>query len=278
MDELGAVRDLLAAGPPAPEVVRAGRARLTALSSHEPVRRSRRAAWWSTIALGVAGAAAATALVLGTSPQPVSVQHVLAAAATRVERLPDEGAWWGATVISRSRGRVSTQETWIPADPEGKTWHRRTTGGRSETFSTDDWDFRIVLAGRPLTKTSGVPDTPEGLQALLGGPGLLDNVARLLVHAPVTSETRAAAYRLLSGLPGVVAVGEVTDPLGRPGQAVEYDSAELGGRARLVIDPATGAPLALETRADGVTTDYTAIQNTRWAEDNPLDTSLEEQE
>jgi hypothetical protein len=212
-------------------------------------------------------------------------------------------------------------ETWIPADPEGLTWYRQTPQGiqpatpqdkaawiadgsptswtydkpseigrsgvvRSEpgeqwTSSTEDWDFRILTAGKPLTKMSEVPDTPEGLKAFFDADDrtTIDTAARLLFFAPVTSETRAAAYRLLASTPGVTAVGQATDALGRAGQAIEYESGEFAPpnymgatRTRLVIDPASGKPLAIETRsaADGLLLTYTAIQDSRWADSNPL--------
>lgn len=212
-------------------------------------------------------------------------------------------------------------ETWIPADPEGHTWYRQTPQGikpatpqdeaawvadgspmswtydkssetgrsgvvRSEpgeqrTWSSEDWDFRILTAGKPLTKMSEVPDTPEGLKAFFAADDrtTTDTAARLLFFAPVTSETRAAAYQLLASVPGVTAVGQVTDALGRAGQAVEYESGEFAPpnymgatRTRLVIDPASGRPLSIETRsaADGLLLTYTAIRDSRWADSNPL--------
>ncbi|YCK37772.1 hypothetical protein ACNF49_28070 [Actinomadura sp. ATCC 39365] len=212
-------------------------------------------------------------------------------------------------------------ETWIPADPEGLTWYRKVpqgivpatpqdeaawaadgsptswtfdqpaadgrTGvvrarpGPPRTWSTEDRDFRVLTAGKPLTKAGEVPDTPEGLKAYLGSDdrATVDAAARLLLFAPVTSRTRAAAYRLLASLPGVTAAGPVTDVLGRAGQAVEYDAGEFApsalpgaARTRLVIDPVSGSPLSVETRsvADGLLLTYVAIKDSRWADVNPL--------
>ncbi|MEV0614369.1 hypothetical protein AB0I81_13670 [Nonomuraea sp. NPDC050404] len=157
------------------------------------------------------------------------------------------------------------------------------SAGKARTWSSEDWDFRIVLAGKPLTRMNEVPDIPEGLRALYGegvdDRTLADNVVRLLVYAPVTSETRAAAYRLLASLPGMSAAGRVTDVLGRSGECLEYASAEYPvsryagqTRTRLVIDPATGMPLSIETRTapDGRLLEYTAIRESVWTDDNPL--------
>ncbi|MEU7862782.1 CU044_5270 family protein [Nonomuraea sp. NPDC049141] len=349
MDDYQAVRELLPAPPLSPEVERAGRERLAGAFAQERVRRGRRAAIWSTLGLGLAGAAAvvlltATGVTLTPRPPathgavaPVNAKRILLAAATSVAATPDSGAWWGSKLVNGSvfydpghhylLRQTKSVESWIPADPEARTWYRETylgavpassqaaaawraagaptswtykknpfglidNGGppgivraaRGEpwTFSSEDWDFRIVLAGKPLTRMNEVPETPEGLRALFSGVDdqeFVDNVVRLIVYAPVTSETRAAAYRLLASMPGVSAVGQETDTLGRTGQALEYQSAEYafteyagGTRTRLVIDPATGMPLSIETRvtADGRLLEFSAIQESVWTDDNPL--------
>ncbi|MEV0232621.1 hypothetical protein [Nonomuraea sp. NPDC050786] len=342
MDDYQAVRDLLPAPPLSPEVERAGRERLNAAFAQQRVRHGRRAARWSAVGVGLAAAAAAVAIAVAPSvfPGAPATDHqvtgadgkgFLLVAAASVTAMPDAGAWWGSTEINGRQFhdpsgqyvlRMSESvETWIPADPEGRTWYRvmsqgirpatpqdeaawradgsptswtyttrseaghtgvvRSAPGERRTWSTEDWDFRILTAGRPLTKMSQVPDTPEGLKALFGGDDrtVIDTAARLLFFAPVTSRTRAAAYRLLASTPGVQAAGQVTDVLGRIGQAVEYESGEFAPpnyrgptRTRLVIDPASGRPLSIEVRsaADGLLLTYTAIQDSRWADANPL--------
>ncbi|MEU0566501.1 hypothetical protein ABZ297_14050 [Nonomuraea sp. NPDC005983] len=347
MDDFRAVRELLPAPPLSPEVEQAGRELLNAAFAEERSRRGRRSARWSALGLGLAGAAAAALLIAQAAPPAPSApraslaqtdgKRFLLAAAKSAAALPDAGRWWGATEV---RGRQfhdptgryvlresETVETWLPADPEGRTWYRRTLAGISpatpadeaawraagsptswtytrrseaghkgllstragkpETWSTEDWDFRILTAGKPLTKMDEVPDTPEGLKALIGAddPTTIDTAARLLFFAPVSSRTRAAAYRLLASLPGVEAAGQVTDVLGRAGQAVEYDSGEFAPpdfpgatRTRLVIDPTSGRPLAIETRsaADGLLLTYTAIRDGRWTDGNPLKNAMKE--
>ncbi|WP_433433192.1 CU044_5270 family protein [Nonomuraea sp. CA-141351] len=342
MNDYRAVRDLLPAPPLSPEVERAGREHLNAAFAQERVRRGHRAARWSALAISLVGAAAAAAIVIAhaapstvpASPgaiTPADGKRFLLVAAASVAAVPDEGTWWGSTEVEGRQfhepgGRYvlresESRQTWIPADPEGRTWYRQTPQGikpatpqdeaawvadgspnswtydkpseigrlgvvRSEpgeqrTWSTEDWDFRILTAGKPLTKRNQVPETPDGLKALFAAddPTTIDTAARLLFFAPVTSETRAAAYRLLASTPGVTAVGQVTDALGRAGQAIEYESGEFAPpnyrgptRTRLVIDPASGKPLSIETRstADGLLLTYTAIQDTRWANSNPL--------
>ncbi|WP_436762476.1 CU044_5270 family protein [Streptosporangium sp. V21-05] len=349
MDDYQAVRELLPVPPLSPEVERAGRERLNAAFAGKRARWPRRGARWGALGLGLAGVAAAVLVVTSAAPpDPPAKRDVVAAqdgkrfllaAATSMASVPDDGAWWGSTLVRGEEFRAPgggytlrqtrLEENWIPADPETRTWYRRThlgvkpatsqdeeawradgspaswtyegnapgklspigeppgvvraaAPGEPDTFSSEDWDFRVVMAGRPLTKLDELPDTPEGLRELLKGPddrSTVDNVVRLLFFAPVTSETRAAAYRLLASTPETGAAGQVTDALGRTGQAIEYRSGEFPvkpyageTRTRLVFDPGSGAPLSLETRsvADGMLLDFIAVRESHWADDNPL--------
>jgi hypothetical protein len=155
MDDYRAVRELLPAPPLTPDVERAGREKLAAAIAGERVRKGRRAARWTGLGLGLAGAAAAAALVVvpttvtpavtpavtstgpparhGVLAAPDGKQFLLAAAAS-VTSVPDAGTWWGSTLVNGREFREpgqgymlrqsESQETWIPADPEGRTWYR----------------------------------------------------------------------------------------------------------------------------------------------------------
>lgn len=96
---------------------------------------------------------------------------------------------------------------------------------------------------------------------------------------PVSPETRASAYQILASMPGMRAEGQVTDPLGRTGQALSYQVVK-GGKLtdeRIVIDPASGLPLAQETTgaaraADGRQVDvgyFVAYQQIGWTDQRP---------
>ncbi|MFE9613863.1 CU044_5270 family protein [Streptomyces sp. NPDC006012] len=76
-------------------------------------------------------------------------------------------------------------------------------------------------------------------------PRLLDAVDELLDHWTLGARESAALVRLLADTPGLRPVGQVTDRLGRPGQAYVHDTA--GTRRMLVLDPATGAVRGTET-------------------------------
>ena len=78
----------------------------------------------------------------------------------------------------------------------------------------------------------------------LGTPELLDAVAVLLDHWTLGARESATLARLLAGTEGLRPVGQVTDRLGRRGQAYEYEGA--GYRRMLIMQPSTGAVLGLE--------------------------------
>ncbi|MEU0478044.1 CU044_5270 family protein [Streptosporangium sp. NPDC006013] len=159
MDDLTAVRDLLAEPEPSREVIAAGRDRLLAAmpSPQGPpgdrrllqARRGRRAAWWTALGMGLAGTAAAAALVItsSTAASPTPLPHlpapgtqdtgaearqVLLAAATAAARAPAEGAYWvtrtvrGNQRVAPSAGYLILQsraeEMWLSRARDGQSW------------------------------------------------------------------------------------------------------------------------------------------------------------
>ncbi|MEU0035651.1 CU044_5270 family protein [Streptomyces sp. NPDC006333] len=116
-----------------------------------------------------------------------------------------------------------------------------------------------------------------------GRSGWMLRQAGNLITMPVKPSVRAAAYRVMADLPGVRVIGHITDPLGRPGVAVEFPAAyrtPLGTtRERLVVDPATGAMLSDQTLlvkpsvraktaglSSGTTINYAATTRMGWGE------------
>ncbi|MEV7032031.1 CU044_5270 family protein [Streptomyces sp. NPDC093272] len=77
-------------------------------------------------------------------------------------------------------------------------------------------------------------------------PELLDATRELLDNWTLGARETAALAALLAEAPGLRPAGRVTDRLGRTGQAYVLDAAP-GGRRMLILDPATGAVLGLET-------------------------------
>ncbi|MCD9874565.1 CU044_5270 family protein [Streptomyces guryensis] len=74
---------------------------------------------------------------------------------------------------------------------------------------------------------------------------LLYGVQVLLDHWTLGARESATLARLLAGTERLRPVGQVTDRLGRRGQAYEYDGA--GYRRMLIMQPSTGVVLGLET-------------------------------
>ncbi|MFF4835837.1 CU044_5270 family protein [Streptomyces sp. NPDC001315] len=74
---------------------------------------------------------------------------------------------------------------------------------------------------------------------------LLDATAELLDHWTLGAPESAALARVLADAEGLRPVGQVTDRLGRSGQAYVYEA--VGLRQMLIMDPATGTVLGLET-------------------------------
>ncbi|MCG0287429.1 CU044_5270 family protein [Streptomyces sp. PSAA01] len=104
-----------------------------------------------------------------------------------------------------------------------------------------------------------------------------------LIGLPVKAEVRAAAYRVIAGLPGIRALGEVTDPLGREGVGFALPASDRPGygtgRSELIVDPATGALLSEQevlTEPDakaakagltsGTVVNYTATVQSEWTD------------
>ncbi|NNN30125.1 CU044_5270 family protein [Streptomyces sp. S3(2020)] len=74
---------------------------------------------------------------------------------------------------------------------------------------------------------------------------LLDGVGVLLDHWTLGARESAVLVQLLADAEGLKPVGQVTDRLGRRGQAYVYEQSV--SRQMLIMDPATGAVLGLET-------------------------------
>ncbi|WP_217206812.1 CU044_5270 family protein [Streptomyces sp. AC550_RSS872] len=74
---------------------------------------------------------------------------------------------------------------------------------------------------------------------------LLDTVASLLDTWTLGARESATLARLLADTAGLRPLGQVTDRLGRRGQAYVYDGS--GSRRLLIMDPVSGAVLGLET-------------------------------
>ncbi|GIH62283.1 CU044_5270 family protein [Microbispora siamensis] len=122
------------------------------------------------------------------------------------------------------------------------------------------------------TKKYQVPDSRQEMDYRLQGACI-----EMLMGLPVSAEVRASAYRILAELPGITAVGEVTDALGRTGQGLAYRAGDEATEVTMVVDPGNGLFLSTETRSTGVKADgatvnvgtFVAYEDTGWTDEEP---------
>jgi hypothetical protein len=181
----------------------------------------------------------------------------------------DAAAWkrdgspskWSVTLVKYKRGAAGQRVRLPITAAPGKPFGNRTNIG--------DKVFAIGGQNVSLRQVQALPANPARLKARLladfaapGGSGgdlpthatdwLWQVGTSMIIAMPLTPRARAAAYRMLAGLPGVRSLGQVRDPDGRTGVAVAMtDKTQAGGtqESRLIVDRATGLPLALEYRA-----------------------------
>ncbi|MFF0572858.1 CU044_5270 family protein [Streptosporangium saharense] len=185
----------------------------------------------------------------------------------------DEKAWRAA----------GSPRSWTYHDPESTL--SAEPGERHALW--DDTGKSLTLLGVPMTPETlnALPTTPEGIRAYLEkvitkgyssepidmNAELYGVGTQLVMNFPVSPEVRAAVYRMCAALPGVTALGKVTDPLGRTGEAVGFQEGPAV-RTRFVLDTATGQPLASEStytyRGRQYET-YTAIDSIAWTDEEP---------
>ncbi|KAB2344126.1 CU044_5270 family protein [Actinomadura rudentiformis] len=123
--------------------------------------------------------------------------------------------------------------------------------------------------GKPVKMTfeqlQKLPSDPDALAKLLFAPeenprfGPVTAIqkisrAKAALSAPITPQVRAAVMRALAKQPGVRAINDVTDPLGRRGVALtaDYDfvgpdKPQYGSRQEVIFDRNTGALLGSQT-------------------------------
>jgi hypothetical protein len=156
--------------------------------------------------------------------------------------------------------------TWVAPDGSGFRQERVL----SSRFASDADRMAWIEAGRPnfeldreyriqpdqsmIRDVAGLPAAPDRLLELLrtgagveGPPGddqVFIDIGRLLAQGVAPPEIRAALFEAATRLDGVELVGDVEDPLGRPGIGIAIAGAS--DRTRLVFDPGSAQLLAIE--------------------------------
>ncbi|MDV9174282.1 CU044_5270 family protein [Streptomyces sp. W16] len=244
--------------------------RLNRLLLHER-RTGRRRLLWSLVA-GVAVVATAFTLLLGgpsgtpavAAPRPLVVQaHSTPVALKQLAALAAAVAVDGTPALRKGTHVQSWSLGMSDDKPPVTIPEERIVRWNADDSHTE----RVVEHGHVLKETTYPPswsDVPPearpphdvaGLRAYLQEtaysktplttPELLDAVGELLDHWTLGARESAALARVLAGADGLRPVGEVTDRLGRRGQAYVYQQSAT--RLMLIMDPATGAVLGMES-------------------------------
>jgi len=194
-------------------------------------------------------------------------------------------AGWGLNTAVSGSGSVSTpthavSEEWRGVD--GRELRRSTyvEGVEAEQVTQVSVDARPP-ADLPLEDLSGqgMFEVPQLAATAEDALRLLDQVYAgapepyrtfggfegLVGSQPLTGGQLAAIYRRLAALDGVDYRGEVHDRAGRVGDAYSVVTDYHGGPEEhiLIVDPATGEPLGLETVQDDQVTSYVVFLESR---------------
>jgi hypothetical protein len=112
-----------------------------------------------------------------------------------------------------------------------------------------------MLSGAAILDASELPTDPATLRRMIeareirgveGPPGEAETfslIGDMLRESYLPAAVRAAIYQLTAELPGVELLGEVDDPVGRPGTGIAFTDHKRGTRHELIFDPATSALL-----------------------------------
>ncbi|NIK56166.1 CU044_5270 family protein [Kribbella shirazensis] len=153
--------------------------------------------------------------------------------------------------------------------------------GKAVLYEMKDAADRYTAPGMnsTLEDVLALPATPKQLRArlletkALTAPDADDVVAlvqfsgSLLSDTPALPKVRAAAFRLLAGLPGATVRQNVTDLSGRTGTAVAFSFPEYSLNLRLIVDPKTGKLLS-SSYTGGKNGDSTVLLS-GWTDDTP---------
>jgi hypothetical protein len=221
-----------------------------------------------------------------------SARSVLLAAASAAgqTRVTATGRYWYSftqVFEAATNGYPSSTlglDDWVARSPNDPSWFilGRSPLAQAGSGLNDPYHTRFDVLDRFLTfaELQQLPTDPGGLEAyLLAIPPHHPNLPvvpvseRLftacleLAEVPAKPAVRAAAFRLLSGLPDLTALGRVRDPLGRTG--VGIGNSRFGNPGQeLILDPATGSLLVFEdlSRVDGhvTVTYYEALVDSGW--------------
>lgn len=153
------------------------------------------------------------------------------------------------------------RQVWVAADGSGR---ERVTPG-DPSAPTSDTRVPAGTFTTTIVYTDQLPLDPDALRSAIvqrfeGGKA--NNAATLqfagtFLQPDAAPQLRAALYRMIATLPGVVSLGPKTDVLGRAGVGVSIS--EHGNRTQLIFDPESSAVLQEQlVGSDGHVSHYLA--------------------
>jgi hypothetical protein len=145
-------------------------------------------------------------------------------------------------VIASDFATENDQRVWAETDRSpipraGEVRRERTPPGESFWVDVSRLPENASTLLTELRSRSVVPQAPGDDQVFLV-------VGQLLAQGDGPPEVRAALFRAAARLNGVEVLGDLPDPLGRPGLALAMDVGSL--RTQLIVDPETAHLLAIE--------------------------------
>lgn len=165
--------------------------------------------------------------------------------------VPSERQVWISFGTRRGRVRtVSGKPRFVSADQRAG-WVAAGSPPLPQSGQVED----STLSGASILDASQLPTDPATLRRMIeareirgveGPPGEAETftlIGDMLRESYLPAAVRAAIYQLTAELPGVELLGEVDDPVGRPGTGIAYTDHRRGIRHELIFDPATSALL-----------------------------------
>ena len=187
-----------------------------------------------------------------TTAAAVLNQAALTAARQPAVAVPGPGQYVYVETIEGQRDGagicVQTVRVWTAPDGSGREVASAPTGA----FCDGGIPSQTFAKGQGIV-TADLPTDPARLEQFIvrhfEGGGREDvaatfDFAGTFLQAGAPPQVRAALYRLIQGLPGIEALGPMTDRLGRHGIGVGFT--QYGVRDVLIFDPATSAVLERE--------------------------------
>ena len=146
----------------------------------------------------------------------------------------------------------------VPADTLSGSRVLTAAPGKAQMLRADPPEGHAALHGYTAAQFQQLPTDPAALQAFLvdkvhaveisSGATIIDTntslfslLQWLLLDAPTPPQVRAAAFKVLAGLPGIQSLGEVKDATGRPGIGISMtrNSTGISEITQIVIDGST---------------------------------------